>query len=66
MSGRWLPVRDITDQKRAQEALKQTAFRLRLALDAAQAGMWEWDLRTNKNFWSEELWTLYGLEPNKL
>ena len=57
--------RDITEQKRAQEALQQTAFRLRLALDAAQAGMWEWDLRTNKNFWSEELWTLYGLEPHK-
>ncbi len=36
--------------------------RLSLALEAAQAGMWEWDLRTNKNTWSDELWPLYGLE----
>jgi PAS domain S-box-containing protein len=37
--------------------------RLSLALDAAQAGTWEWELRTNKNTWSAELWKLYGLEP---
>jgi PAS domain S-box-containing protein len=38
--------------------------RLRLALEAANAGMWEWDLRTNENYWSENLWPLYGLEPH--
>lgn len=48
---------------RAGEALQESEERRRLAQDAANAGTWEWDLRTNENFWSDELWTLYGLEP---
>jgi PAS domain S-box-containing protein len=37
--------------------------RLRLALEAAEAGLWEWDVRTNRNEWSSNLWGLYGLVP---
>ena len=37
--------------------------RLHFALRAAKAGTWEWDLQTQKNYWSEELWGLYNLEP---
>jgi PAS domain S-box-containing protein len=47
---------------RDEEALRESEARLRLAQDAANAGTWEWDLRTNQNFWSDELWKLYGLE----
>ena len=45
-------------------ALGETRDRLHLALVAASAGAWEWDLRTNENIWSEELWKIYGLEPH--
>jgi PAS domain S-box-containing protein len=44
--------------------LRQREEWLRLAHDAAHSGAWEWDLRTNRNIWSEELWKLYGLEPH--
>ena len=44
--------------------MQQNEQRLRLALDAANAGTWEWDLRTNENTWSERLWSLYGLDPH--
>jgi len=57
-------VRDITELKKAENALKESEQRLRLAQDAAKAGTWEWDLQTNENFWSDELWPLYGLEPH--
>lgn len=57
-------IMDITDLKKAEIAFKESEQRLRLAQDAAKVGTWEWDLRTNENFWSDELWTLYGLEPN--
>ena len=45
-------------------AVRETKDRLHLALKAAKAGAWEWDLRTNENTWSEELFEVYGLEPH--
>jgi PAS domain S-box-containing protein len=56
---RSLAERDVlTDSLRSNEA------RLRLALDAANSGNWEWDLQTNTYTWSNEVWGLYGLEPH--
>ncbi|MEQ1530159.1 MAG: PAS domain S-box protein, partial [Methylococcales bacterium] len=37
--------------------------RLNQALHAASAGIWEWDLNNNQNYWDESLWQLYGLQP---
>jgi len=38
---------------------------LSLALSAARAGLWEWDVHSNENRWSDELWPLYGLQPER-
>jgi PAS domain S-box-containing protein len=57
-------IRDISERRRVEEELRHHDERLRVALDASNAGTWEWDLRTNENFWSEELWKIYGLEPH--
>ncbi len=38
---------------------------LELALHAARAGVWEWDLRTDQNRWTEEVWRLHGLSPGE-
>lgn len=40
-----------------------TGASLELALHAAQAGVWEWNLRTDENRWTDEVWRLYGLSP---
>jgi PAS domain S-box-containing protein len=55
---------DLANRRRADQALRAQSERLSLALESAQAGTWEWDLRTNKNFWSDELWKVYGLDPH--
>jgi two-component system, cell cycle sensor histidine kinase and response regulator CckA len=46
-------------------ALGKATDRYTRALEIAGAGAWEWDLRTNENFWSEAVWRLYGLSPGQ-
>lgn len=55
---------EIEARKKTEVALRESEERRRLAQDAAKAGTWEWDLCTNENFWSDELWSLFGLVPH--
>jgi PAS domain S-box-containing protein len=40
-------IRDITERKRADEELHKMQDQLQTALQAGQAGLWTWDLKTN-------------------
>jgi PAS domain S-box-containing protein len=54
---------DITEQKRREEALRNSEERLRLAQQAARIGSFEWNIRTGVNTWTPELEAMYGLPP---
>ncbi|MDH3255496.1 MAG: PAS domain-containing protein [Acidobacteriota bacterium] len=43
--------------------LLASSRQLRLALTAANVGAWEWDIATNRTYWSAENYGLLGLEP---
>jgi PAS domain S-box-containing protein len=45
---------DISESKRAHEALRAADERLRLAAAAAKIGLWDWDLATDRVFFSRE------------
>lgn len=56
-------VRDITERRKADEALRQSESLSRLAQQAARLGTWDWDVQTGSAVWSEMNWRLLGLEP---
>jgi PAS domain S-box-containing protein len=55
---------NITERKLAEEQLGQSEAQLRLALDAARMGLWDWNTQTGKITWSNNLERMFGLAPN--
>ncbi|MGG5822420.1 PAS domain-containing protein [Falsiroseomonas sp. HW251] len=54
---------DVTARRLAEEALRESERRLRLAQEAAGIGVWERDLITGRATWSEQEYRLHGLDP---
>lgn len=52
---------DITEYKRADEALRASEERLRLAIDAAHLGTWDWDIADDRSTWGGYHAQLFGL-----
>ena len=55
----------ITEKKTAELALKESEIRLRLALDAAKLGVYEWNLSTNRLIWPQRTQELFGYRPGE-
>ncbi len=59
----WGTQQNITDRKCAEEAIRESEARTRIAQQAARWGVFEYNYKTGKNYWSVELEALYGLQP---
>ncbi|MFN7928575.1 MAG: PAS domain-containing protein [Blastocatellia bacterium] len=58
--------KNITERKRQEEALRLSEERLRLAIEAAHLGTFDWHIHDNQSVWGGYHAELFGLPPDKI
>ena len=59
-------IRDITDRKKAEQALRDSESRLLLALEALDGGVWDWNVQTGEVHFTESWFRMLGYEPGEI
>ena len=59
----FITIREITEQRKAEMALRESEERLRLALAATELGAWDYDPVTGALAWDARCKELFGLPP---
>ncbi len=57
-------IKDISERKQAEESVALSASQLAEAQHIAHVGSWAWDIQTGAITWSEELFRIFGVDPN--
>lgn len=57
--------RDITGRIHAEEALKESEERLKLAMTVSEHGFWDWNLDRNEFYFSPNSYTMFGYEDGE-
>ncbi|MCM5678518.1 PAS domain-containing protein [Schlegelella sp. S2-27] len=57
---------DMTSQRQTAHRAEELAGRLQLAISASRLGIWMLDLREGRSEWNDELYRIYGLDPQRV
>ena len=57
---------DVTEHKRAEEALRESEQRFDLAVKGTSDGIWDLNVITGENYWSPRLYELLGYEVEEI
>src|SRR5690606_36225583 len=55
-------ISDISLERKIHEEINKVTERLRLALDGAQIGIWDWYINEHKMVWDDRMYALYGYD----
>lgn len=59
-------VRDITQQRRTEEALRESEERWKFALEGSSEGVWDWNIQTNEVLYSRHWKRMLGYSENEI
>ncbi|MEB3210745.1 MAG: PAS domain S-box protein [Leptolyngbyaceae bacterium] len=57
-------ITDVHDRRQTEAALRQSEDRLRMAVESARLGIWNWNLTTNELMWDTGCKQMFGLSPD--
>lgn len=57
--------RDITEQKKAAQELRESSESVARAQQIAHFGNWDWNIETGSLRWSDEMYRIFGLQPQE-
>lgn len=55
--------RDITERRQAEAEIRFVQENLEQAQRIGKIGSWDWDIPSNRSYWSDELYHIYGRDP---
>lgn len=61
----YLTSKGLIGRKKAEVALRASEASLSRAQSIAHIGSWDWNIKTNELFWSDEIYRIFGLTPKE-